>query len=462
MFDAETYIARRNVLKQTLGSGIAVFFGNKESAMNYPANTFPFRQDSTFLYYLGLDFPDLAAVIDFDNDQEIIFGNDFTVDDIIWMGPQESLAQKALRAGIQQTQPFQKLEKLINKAQAANRRIHFLPQYRPENALLIETLLGIKCAQVNSLASRELIRAVVSQRSQKSDAEVQQIEQALAISARMYAHAMATTRPGMYEYVVSGVIEALVRAQNSHPSFPLIFTTHGEVLHGHAHDNLMREGAVVVMDSGAESPLHYASDITRTFPVSGRFTTLQKDIYSIVYSAHAEAVALMKPGILYRDVHLHAAATITAGMKSLGFMKGDTHEAAAAGAHALFFPHGLGHLLGLDVHDMESLGEDYVGYDERVQRSALFGLAYLRFAKELKPGHVLTVEPGIYFIPALIAQWKSRNALAAFINYEKVQQYMDFGGIRIEDDVYITEHGSRILGTPISRSIQEIEESCAR
>ncbi len=461
MFDKKTYVQRRHQLTEQIGSGLILFLGNDESPMNYAANTFNFRQDSSFLYFFGLDFPGLAAVMDLDHGEEIIFGYDFTVDDMVWMGPQEELAAKAEKVGVSRVAPIEKLSELIAEAIKQRRKIHFLPQYRPENMMKIEDLTGIHHSKVNHYASVELIDAVVAQRSIKSEEEVKQIELALDISYEMYKLAMKITQPGMYEHEIYGQVEGLLLSKGSAISFPVIFTVHGEVLHGHSHANRMEAGDLLVLDSGAESPLHYASDITRTYPVSGKFTALQKDIYNVVLEAQLKAINLMKPGVLFRDVHLQAARVIATGLKQLGFMKGDVDDAVKEGAHALFFPHGLGHQLGLDVHDMEGLGENFVGYNSKIQRSKQFGLAYLRFAKELEPGHVLTVEPGIYFMPELIGQWKMEQKHRSFINYDKVEATIGFGGIRIEDDVLVTSEGQRVLGKPIPKTIEALESSIA-
>lgn len=462
MFDKNTYRQRREDLTNKVGAGVILFSGNEESPMNYPANTYNFRQDSSFLYFWGLDVPGLAAIIDIDDNQEIIFGYDYTVDDIIWMGPQEKLADKAQKVGVARTQPKEKLDERIKAALKQGRRVHFLPQYRFDNLIKIEKLTGIHSSLINDFASKDLITAIVAQRSIKSDPEIAQIELALDISYEMYVLTMKMIKPGLYEKEVAGAVEGLLLSKGRSISFPVILTIHGEILHGHSHENLMKEGDLLVLDSGAESPLHYASDITRTFPVGGNFSALQKDLYNIVLEAQLKAIEMMRPGITYKEVHLSAAKIIAEGLKQLGFMKGNIDHAVSAGAHALFFPHGLGHLLGLDVHDMESLGENYVGYDENIKRSDQFGLAYLRFAKELQPGHVLTVEPGIYFMPELIAQWKSEHKHTEFIDYDKVEQNIGFGGIRIEDDVLITKNGSRVLGRPIPRTVEELEKLCSK
>ena len=460
MFDKNTYIQRREKLKKQVGSGVLLFVGNENSPMNYPANEYQFRQDSSFLYFFGLDFNGLVGLIDVDNDEETIFGYDFTVDDIVWMGPQEKLIQKAQMVGVTNAAPTEKLNEKIKEAIKQGRKIHFLPQYRHDNILKIEKLTGIHNSLVNDYASKELIKAVVAQRSIKSDDEIEQIEMELDISYEMNVLAMKMSRPGIHEYEVAGAVEAAVLSKGSHISFPVIFTIHGEVLHGHSHENLMKEGDILVLDSGAESPLHYASDITRTIPVSGKFTPIQKDIYNVVLAALLKSTEMMQPGILFKEVHLNAATIIADGMKQLGFMKGNTEDAVTAGAHTLFFPHGLGHQLGLDVHDMEGLGENFVGYTDKTKRSDQFGLAYLRFARELEPGHVLTVEPGIYFMPELIAQWKSENKHSEFINYDKVEKTIGFGGIRIEDDVLVIKDGHRVLGKPIPKTVEDVEKHC--
>ena len=460
MFDADIYIKRRNILKDQIKSGVILFPGNDESPMNYPANTLHFRQDSSFLYYFGLDFPGLAAIIDIDNDEEIIFGYDYTVDDIVWMGPQETMAEKVKRIGVMKTEAPEKIEEKIKKVLASGRRVHYLPQYRGESIIHVADWTGCHHSEVNKKTSNELIEAVVAQRSFKSDLEIAEIEKALEISYDMNTLAMKLSKPGIYEKEVAGAVEGIVLSHGSFTSFPVIFTVHGEVLHGHSHENLMEDGNLLVLDSGAESPLHYASDITRTFPVSGKFTDLQRDVYNVVLSSQIGAIEKMAPGVSFKEVHLTAAKIIASGMQELGFMKGDVDEAVAAGAHALFFPHGLGHQMGLDVHDMEGLGENYVGYDDKTKRSDQFGLAYLRFGKELQPGLVMTVEPGIYFMPELTAQWKEQKKHTDFINYEKVEKAMGFGGIRIEDDVLVTKNGFRILGKSIPKTVEEVEAAC--
>ncbi|MBN2415566.1 aminopeptidase P family protein [bacterium] len=461
MFSADTYSSRRKRLAEQVGSGLILIPGNSESPMNYPGNPYHFRQDSTFLYFFGHDVPGLAGVVDADSGRSTLYGDDFTVDDIIWMGPQQTMAEKQDLCGADSVRPFEALDTHVKEAEAQGRTIHFLPQYRGEGRILISRLTGHQVLEVNNKTSETLIRAVVAQRNIKSPDEVAEIEKALEISYEMNRLAMKSAKAGLKEQEIYGAVEGLVLSRGSHVSFPVIFSVHGETLHNHHHHNIMKDGDLLVLDSGAESPLHYASDITRTFPVNGKFTPAQADIYSIVLEAQLASITRMRPGETNRNAHLHAVSVIASGLKDLGFMKGDVDEAVAAGAHALFMPHGLGHMIGLDVHDMENLGEDYVGYDERVKRGTQFGLAYLRMGRAYEPGHVLTTEPGIYFIPELIDQWAGEKRHAGFINYEKVRQYRDFGGIRIEDDVLITETEPRVLGRPIAKTIDDVVSWCA-
>jgi Xaa-Pro aminopeptidase len=457
MFDANVYVQRRKILKEKMKSGVILIMGNVESPMNYPANPFHFRQDSNFLYFFGQDKAGFAGLIDVDEDKDYLFGEDFTIDDIIWMGPQPTVKGLAGEVGISHTGTSAQLAEKLNAAIASGRKIHFPPPYRPENMMKMESLLGIASSRVKSYASVDLIKAVVALRSIKSEEEVKEIEKALDISHEMYATVMQMAKPGVYEREITGKIAGIVNSYGSHVSFPIILSIHGETLHNHYHGNKMEKNHLLVADSGAESPEHYASDITRTFPVGGTFTPEQKTIYETVLKSQETAIAAIKPGVCYKDIHLQVAAVIAEGLKEAGLIKGDVKEVVNQGAHALFFPHGLGHMMGLDVHDMEDLGENYVGYDETVQRSDQFGLAYLRMARELKPGFVLTVEPGIYFIPALIDKWKAERKFTDFIDYETVEKYKGFGGIRIEDDVLVTGDGHRVLGKPIPKTVDEIQ-----
>ncbi|MHC4693172.1 MAG: aminopeptidase P family protein [Planctomycetota bacterium] len=457
MFSENIYIERRKRLREQIGSGIIMLLGNEESPMNYPDNQYPFRQDSCFLYFIGLDYPGLAAVIDVDEDKECVFGEDLTVDDIIWMGPQPSLKEKSQKIGISETAPLNRLQEILKKAVEQNRRVHFLPQYRTENTLKIERLLGIHPTAIKDEVSETLIKAVAAQRSIKTEGEIAEIEAALDISYEMQTLAMKLSKPGIYEREIVGAMEGLVLSRGSCLSFPTIFSVHGETLHNHYYGNQMKEGDIAVNDSGAESFLHYASDITRTIPVSGKFSQRQKEIYTIVLDAQEKAIEAVRPGVEFRNVHKLAYKTLGSGLKDLGLMKGDIEEAVDAGAVTLFFQCGLGHMMGLDTHDMEDIGEDYVGYTDTIKRNPEFGWRSLRLGKELEAGFVITVEPGLYFIPELIDRWKAENKCSDFIDYDMVEKYRDFGGIRVEDDVLVTENGHKVLGKKIPKTINEVE-----
>lgn len=457
MFQPSTYQARRARLKKDLQSGLAFFLGNNELGMNYAGNTYHFRQDSSFLYFFGLDKPGLAAIIDVDNDREIIFGDDLSIEDVVWMGAMPRLKTLAEQVGIPEVLPSRRLSAFVKKARRSGQTIHFLPPYRHDNMLQLKTMLNIPIAREKSAASEALIQAVVAQRSYKSTEEVADMERAVNVTGAMHVAAMKAARVGQIEAELAGMVEGMAVSAGGNLSYPVILSVHGQILHNHYHGNTLQNGQMVLGDFGAETAMHYAGDITRTFPVDRRFTPKQREIYEIVLDAEVSAIASLKPGVLYRDVHLAAARRMAEGLKSLGLMQGNLDEAVAQGAHALFFPHGLGHMIGLDVHDMEDLGEKYVGYSDAVTRSTQFGTAYLRLARALEPGFVLTVEPGIYFIPQLIDQWRRKNLFADFINYQTVAKYRNFGGIRIEDNVLITESGHRILGDPIPKTVAEVE-----
>ncbi|MDR3184935.1 MAG: aminopeptidase P family protein [Prevotellaceae bacterium] len=460
MFDKEIYRQRRLRLREQMKDGLVLLLGNHEAPMNYPANAYRFRQDSSFLYFFGLDEPGLAAAIDLDAGAETLFGEEATMDDIVWMGPQLTLREKAAKASVTGVQPFAKLAETVQQAVKKGRTIHFLPPYRAFNKILLHELTGIAPAAQKESASVALIKAVVALRIQKEACEIAEIEKACKVGYAMHTAAMQLCRPGAHESAIAGFVEGKAIAEGYMPSFPVILSQNGETLHNHDHSQTLTGGRLLVIDAGAETALHYASDFTRTLPAGGRFTTRQKEIYNIVLEANNHAVSRAKPGITYAGVHLEAAKIITLGLQALGIMKGDAAESVAAGAHALFFPHGLGHQMGLDVHDMEDLGENYVGYDNDTQRSQQFGLGSLRMGRMLREGFCITVEPGIYFIPALIAQWKQENKLSQFINYQKAEEYIGFGGIRLEDDILITPAGCRLLGEKrIPITVEEVEST---
>ncbi|MBE0646225.1 MAG: aminopeptidase P family protein [Bacteroidales bacterium] len=457
MLIPQTYIDRCTQLKKQLNSGVILLLGNEESPMNYADNGYHFRQDSSFLYFFGMDYPSLAAWIDVDTGEEILFGDNLTMDMIVWMGTQPSLEERAEKYGIHTVQPLARLPEYISNAGQTGRTIHFLPPYRPENKIKLFNLLGIHPDQCAERASLDLVKAVIAQRQIKSEEEIKEIEKAVDISADMHMAAIRMARPGMTEAEIAAKVNEVALAANGNISFPIIATINGQTLHNHYHGNIIREGDLFLLDAGAETNLHYAGDISSTFPVSSRFTERQKEIYTITLNAHEAAISALKPGVPFKEAHMTACRTIFDGLKELGLTKGNTDEAVAAGAHTLFFPCGTGHMLGLDVHDMEDLGELWVGYDG-VPKSTEFGFKSLRLAKPLQPGFVVTIEPGIYFIPELIDMWKAKGKHTGFLNYEKIEAYRNFGGIRNEEDLLITDSGSRVLGKPIPKKISEVEE----
>ena len=461
MFDAAIYRERRTRLAKDVGSGLILLLGNDEVGMNYAANTYAFRQDSTFLYYFAVDQPGLAAIIDIDEGVDTLFGDDLTVADIVWSGPQPTMADHARPAGIGSTAPMSELARHVAAAIGQGRRIHFLAPYRPEHTVKLAGLLGLHPSAVRDYRSAALHKAVVAQRSYKSTAEVADIEAAVNVSRDMYLAAMPAAKPGCYEREVVAEIARIAMARGYAFSFPPICSVHGETLHNPYHRNQLQAGDVMILDSGVETLRHNASDITRTIPVGGAFTSRQRELYEMVLRAQLVSIAAIKPGVPYKDVHMLAARSFATDLKAAGLMKGDVDEAVAAGAHALFFPHGLGHMMGMDVHDMENIGEQFVGYDDSVARSTQFGLSYLRMARKLEPGFVMTVEPGLYFIPALIDQWKADQTCAAFINYDTVELYRDARGYRIEDDVLVTKDGHRVLGAPIPKTVEDVQRACA-
>ena len=458
MFKAEVYSNRRNQLRKHLSSGVALFPANNESPMNYADNTYHYRQDSTFLYFFGIDQPGLAGIIDFESGEDYLFGDDLSLDDIIWMGHLPSMKSLGEKAGINQVLPYTKLATYLEDALQKDRVIHYLPPYRDDTMLEIARLTNLPWEKIKPGASPALTKGVIALRSIKESVELEDISKAVDISYEMHTTVMKLAKPGIYERELAGRIEGIALSHGTMTSFPIILSMDGQTLHNHNHGNILEQGRLIVTDAGAETVNHYAGDITRTVPVDGKFSQQQKEIYEIVLEAEVSSIDKIRPGVPYRNIHRDAARIISLGLMDLGLMKGDVEEAVDAGAHAMFFPHGLGHMMGLDVHDMEGLGENHVGYNEEIKRSDQFGTAYLRLGKRLESGYVITVEPGIYFIPALIDRWRSEGKFAEYINYEKVELYKDFGGIRIEDDILVTDIGSRVLGKPIPKTVQEVED----
>ena len=456
MFNKNTYRERRRKLKEIVGKGLILLFGNDESPMNYTDNTYHFRQDSTFLYYFGIQQPGLAAVMDVDNDLEVVFGDEYTVEDYVWRGPQPTIAALAEKCGVDNVQPARNLAEVLGTAQQKKQTIHFLPLYRPENKIRLYELLGVTPAEIAGSYSVALVKAVVSQREIKTEEEIVQLHQAVNVTVDMHLAAMKFAKPGITEAQVTAEIHKIAIAAGGNISFPIIATINGQTLHNHYHGNTLKEGDLFLIDAGYENEMCYAGDLSSTIPVSKKFTPLQKDIYQLSLDSHQAAIDAAQLNKPFKNVHIAASKTIFEGLKAMGLTKGNSDDAIEAGAHALFFPCGTGHMMGLDVHDMEDLGEVWVGYDGQ-PKSTQFGLKSLRLAKPLQPGHVYTIEPGIYFIPELMDLWRSQNRFNEFINWEEVYKYRNFGGVRNEEDFVMTENGARLLGKPKPKTVEEIE-----
>lgn len=445
MFSKEIYVKRREELKKSVKSGIVLLLGNGEAALNYNGNTYTFRQDSSFIYYVGLDTPDLAYILDIDQNKEYLLGDELTIDDVIWMGNLPSLKERAAGAGIDTVLPFSELSTLVGAGLKSGRAIHYLKPYRYRNQLILREILGKKVDSLAADFSLELTRTIIRMRLIKSDRELAELENAGRIGYAMHIVAMKMCQPGVSEREIAGTIEGLAISAGNRVSFPTILSMNGQTLHNHDHSGVLKTGRLMLCDAGAENLNYYASDFTRTTAVGGKYSERQKNIHNIVLKALNDSIAMAKPGITYKSVHRNAYRIIFEGLRDLNLVRGDTETALEAGVPALFMPHGLGHALGLDVHDMEDLGETLVGYNEEIKRDTLFGYRSLRFGKRLEPGHVLTVEPGIYFIPQLIEKWEAEKINADFIRFEKLKDYYDFGGIRLEDDIVITSQGCRLV-----------------
>ena len=451
MFSKETYTSRRQTLKELVKDGLILLFGNNESPCNYPNNGYsPFRQDSSFLYYFGLQESGLIGVIDADSGEEWLLGDDVDVEDIVWYGSVPTIGSLAETVGVSNSARRAHIAKLVDDAKKQNRRIHFLPPYRHDIKIDIMDLVGIHPSQQAQAASLALINAVVKMRSRKSEEEIEELERAAVIGYEMHTKAMRLIRPGRTEKFIAGQIDGTALSYGAHHSFPTIFSQHGEIMHGAPSMNSLESGRLVLCDCGGETINNYCSDNTRTMPVNGKYTQRQKEIYDIVDECHDLALEVSKPGVKYFDVHLAVCRRMTERLKELGLMKGDVDDAVEQGAHAMFLPHGLGHMMGMDVHDMEGLGQIHVGFDEETRpRLEQFGTNCLRMGRRLEEGFVITDEPGIYFIPALIDDWKAKGHCKDFINYDLLETYKDFGGIRIEDDILITENGCRFIGEKV-------------
>lgn len=461
MFSKETYIKRREKLRKSVGSGLILLLGNDDSPMNYLDNIFHFRQDSSFLYFFGVNQPFLAGIMDCDTGEDMIFGNDWTVEDFVWMGPQSTIADHGKNFGVTKTDTLSKLADVLAHAAKTNRTIHFLPPYRPENKIKLFEWLNIKPSEQANAASIALINGVVNQRNYKSAEEVELIRHAADISVDMHTLGMRMAKPGVTEAQIAAAIQKVTVAEGGQTSFPIIATINGQTLHNHYYGNTLKDGDMFLLDAGAELASGYCADLSSTVPVNGKFTPLQRDFYNLCLDSHDTSIEMMKPGVPFKEVYFESARVIVRGMKDMGIMKGNVDDAVANGAHALFFPCGLGHMMGMDVHDMEDLGEVYVGYGGE-PKSTQFGLKSLRLGRKLEPGFVLTIEPGIYFIPELIDKWKSTNHNGEFINFDKVNEYRNFGGLRNEEDFLITDTGYELLGKLKPKTIEDVEAEWAK
>jgi Xaa-Pro aminopeptidase len=458
MFAKSTYIERRSLLKKLVGDGLIVIFGNNDAPSNYPANAYKFRQDSSFLYYFGQHREGLVGVIDVDNDKEWLIGDDIDINDIIWTGFVPSVSDLGAEVGVANSAPMSSLKTMVDKAKAEGKTVHYLPPYRHDTMIQISDLLGMHPLKTREMASLKLIKAVVDMRAVKSDEEVEEIERAMEIGYDMHMTAMRACAPGVTEQHIAGLMEGIAHGRGCKVSFQSIVTMHGEIQHGYPSLRPLEAGRLLLVDAGAETVNNYCSDNTRVTPISGKFTPRQRDIYSIVEACHDLAIEKAKPGVKWMDVHLDVCRLMAERLKAVGLMKGNTEDAVQAGAHAMFLPHGLGHMMGMDVHDMEGLGQVYVGFDDEVRPSTQFGLNCLRCGRRLQKGFVMTDEPGIYFIPHLIDLWRSEGKHTEFINYDLLETYKDFGGIRLEDDILITDDGCRVLGkNTIPYHIDDVE-----
>lgn len=456
MFKKEVYLKRRDQLKKSVGSGLILLLGNDESPMNYADNPFHFHQDSTFRYFFGLNYPSLAGVMDCDTGEDIIFGDDLTVEDFVWMGPQPTIKERASAFGVQKAGSLKDLVRMLQEENAGDRTIHFLPPYRPENKIKLFEWLGILPAESHSESSLSLVRAVIAQRNYKTPEEVEEIRKAADISVDMHRIAMRMAAPGVTEAQIAAAVNHAAEAVGARISFPIIATINGQTLHNHYHGNVLQSGQMFLLDAGAEVESGYGADLSSTVPVDPHFTPVQKEIYNITLESHDTAISMLKPGIAFKEVYLEASRVIARGLKDMGVMRGNVDDAVANGAHALFFPCGLGHMMGMDVHDMEDLGEIYVGWDGR-ERPTQFGIKSLRLGRKLEPGFVLTIEPGLYFIPELIDQWQQTGKNKEFINFDRLKDFRHFSGIRNEEDFLITETGYELLGKPKPKSIDDVE-----
>ncbi|MFI3324001.1 MAG: aminopeptidase P family protein [Rikenellaceae bacterium] len=462
MISLKSFVERRATLQQKIGSGLILVPGNTLVPNCYPNNAYYFRQDSTFRYLFGLDIPSLFAVIDIEENRQILFGDDYTVSDIIWMGPQPSLSELGATVGVSDTRPMSELRGYIERALRAGRRTHYLPPYRSEVKLQLSDLLGIAPSMLHTYKSADFIFSMAEMREIKSEEEIASMQDAFQIGYRMHTTAMSMCREGVCEREIAGALEGVARGYGQGVSFPSICSQHGETLHNINQDGILQNGRLFLCDAGAENLDGYCSDHTRTYPVSGKFTPLQRDLYNIVLAAHDHVMDIARP-MRYNDLHEAAYRVMAEGLKGMGILRGSLDDIIASKAMTLVMPHGLSHGLGMDVHDCEGFGERSFDFSEFAERAAASGTCIYRSEWQLRPGCVITDEPGLYFIPALIDQSRAEGLYTDFVNYDKLNELREFGGIRIEDDLVITESGNELLGDKyIPASVEQIEEFMAR
>ena len=465
MFSATTYTARRAELCRRIGGGLILIPGNGEASYNYPNNTYHFRQDGTFLYYFGLNLPQFFGVIDAATGEATLFGDDVTVDDIIWMGPQPTVVELGAQVGVASTMPTSALAQFVATAVASGQKVHYLPPYRGKTTLQLCSLLGLTPEQLMKGMSVDLMFAVAQMRETKSAEEIEALERAFHIGYNMHTTAMKMCRAGVVEREIAGAIEGIALGQGAGISFTSIVSQHGETLHNHNYNGTLENGRLLLVDAGAESVENYCSDHTRTYPVSGKFTDKQRDIYNIVLAAHQLSPQNMRTGAMYmEDVHRKALIILAEGLRGVGLINGSAEDAVAAGAMYLFMPHGLSHGMGIDVHDCEAMGERSYDFSAIAERAAESATCIHRATWRLRAGTVMSNEPGIYFIPALIDKSRAEGLYKGIVNYDKLDSYRDFGGIRIEDDIIVTDNGGRVIGgdKKIPVTVEELEAFLSR
>jgi len=444
----QVLLQRRQALAAQVSVPVVLWSGSRASR-NYPANTYPFRANSHFLYFAGIPLPN--AAIRLEGGRMELFMDDPTPMDILWHGPMPTRSHFAETIGADAAYPLADLA--TKGTDAATIPVQDAATRFSQSQILGRDLTSTK--QLQGI-DRELAMALIHLRLSHDELALQEMRRAIAISVEAHKAGMAATRQATQEAQVRAAIEAVMTTHQAVPAYTSIVTVHGEVLHSDRSLHPLQPGDLLLVDAGAETDTGWASDLTRTWPVSGKFSATQRDIYDIVLAAHDLCIAKMQPGIEYRDLHLLAALTIAEGLVNLGILKGDPTSLVEQDAHALFFPHGIGHLLGLDVHDMEDLG-DLAGYAPERSRSPRFGLGYLRLDRPLQPSMVVTIEPGFYQVPAILEDRERRDRHQHTVNWDRLATFADVRGIRIEDDILVTDSGSEVLSAALPTGAREIE-----